>query len=79
MLNLPFASWWFRGFMDRPTCGEVVELPAGGDIMLEHACHLGSSGLLLSTNKCLTVGIAWTSMAPLAGGLNTTTEPGSHL
>ncbi|ORY88298.1 hypothetical protein BCR35DRAFT_289184 [Leucosporidium creatinivorum] len=36
-------EWWFRGPESRklkPKEGEVTELPAGGSIMIEHACHV---------------------------------------
>jgi len=39
LYDLPQSQWWFRGHANEPTAG-VVDLPAGGRITLEIACHI---------------------------------------
>ncbi|KAA1467091.1 hypothetical protein DENSPDRAFT_769671 [Dentipellis sp. KUC8613] len=42
LINLPFNSWWFHGFLDKPpNPGDVFQLPAGGTAHTELACDKG--------------------------------------
>jgi len=40
LVNLPFDQWWFRGYMDLPTGGQVEQLTAGGVFTAEIACNV---------------------------------------
>ncbi|KAI5803377.1 hypothetical protein DFH27DRAFT_555513 [Peziza echinospora] len=37
--NLPFNKWWFHGQLDNAPKNQVMQLPAGGQVTIEHACN----------------------------------------